>query len=107
MLFELLLNGMDRFPKVRDTEMEMVGDAAKAFRDRSILLSDAAHVRPKTFSIDSCVHLPESHRTLRDESFGVGLSQALRAKLRSHRPSGTFQTSFSLAREEKKRELEN
>ena len=70
MLFELLLNGMDRFLKLRDTEREMVSDAAKAFRDRSILLSDAAHVRPKTFSIDSCVHLQESHRTLRDGSFG-------------------------------------
>jgi hypothetical protein len=67
---------------------------AKAFRDRSIVLSDVAHVRPKTFSIDSCVHLQESHRTLRDGSFGVALSQALRARLRSHRPSGTFQTSF-------------
>jgi hypothetical protein len=32
MLFELLLNGMDRFLKLRDTEMEMVGDAAKAVR---------------------------------------------------------------------------
>ena len=57
MLFELLLNGMDRFLKLRDTEMEMVRNAANAFRDRCILLSDAAHVRPKTFSIDSCVHL--------------------------------------------------
>ena len=33
------------------------------------------------FSIDSCVHLKESHRTLRDGSFGVMLSQALRAWL--------------------------
>jgi hypothetical protein len=53
------------------------------------------HVRAKTFSIDSCVHLQESYRTLRDGSFGVALSQALRATLRSHRPSGTLQTSFS------------
>jgi hypothetical protein len=51
-------------------------------------------------SIDSCVHLPESNRTLRDGSFGVGFSQALRARLRSHRPSGTFQTRFSSGREE-------
>ena len=36
------------------------------------------------------VHLRESHRTLRDGSLGVALSQALRARLRSHRPSGTF-----------------
>ena len=95
MLFELLLNGTDRFLKLRDTEMEMVWHPAQAFRDRSILLSDAGHVRPKTFSIELCVHLQESHRTLRDGSFGVTLSQALRARLRSHRPSGTFQTSFS------------
>src|SRR5580693_10471994 len=39
--------------------------------------------------------LRESHRTLRDGSFGVALSQALRARLRSHRPSGTFATGFS------------
>src|SRR6202043_508016 len=31
-------------------EMDMVGDAANAFRDHSILLSDTAHVRPKAFS---------------------------------------------------------
>ena len=36
-----------------------------------------------------------SHRTLRDGSFGMALSQALRARLRSHRPSGTFATGFS------------
>ena len=39
-----------------------------------------------TFSIDPWIHLKESHRTLRDGSFGVVLSQALRARLRSHRP---------------------
>jgi hypothetical protein len=37
-----------------------------------------------------CAHLRESYRTLRDGSLGVTLSQALRARLRSHRPSGTF-----------------
>jgi hypothetical protein len=31
--------------------------------------------------------LRESDRTLRDGSFGVALCQALRARLRSHRPS--------------------
>jgi hypothetical protein len=40
------------------------------------------------------VHLHESHRTLRDGSFGMALSQALRARLRSHRPSGTFRNSL-------------
>ncbi len=39
MLFELLLNGMDRFLKLRDTEMEMVRNAANAFRDRCICLA--------------------------------------------------------------------
>jgi hypothetical protein len=34
-------------------------------------------------------HLRESHRTL-GRLFGVSLSQALRARLRSHRPSGTL-----------------
>jgi hypothetical protein len=32
----------------------------------------------------------ESDRTLRDGSFGVALSEELRARLRSHRPPGTF-----------------
>jgi hypothetical protein len=36
-----------------------------------------------------CAHLQESDRTLRDGSFGLAMSQALRARLRSHRPSGT------------------
>jgi hypothetical protein len=40
-------------------------------------------------------HLHESHRTLRDGSFGVALSQALRARLRSHRPSGTFRNKLT------------
>jgi hypothetical protein len=38
---------MDRFLKLRDTEMDMVSDAAKAFGNRSNLLSDAAHVSAK------------------------------------------------------------
>jgi hypothetical protein len=79
--------------KLRDTEMGWCKTLPR-HSDRSLLLSDAAHVRPKTFSIDWCVHLQASHRTLWDGSFGVTLSQALRARLRSHRPSGTFQTGF-------------
>jgi hypothetical protein len=39
-------------------------------------------------------HLHESGRTLRDGSFGMPLSQALRARLRSHRPSGTFRNGL-------------
>ena len=61
--------------------MEMVRDAAKAFRDRSIQLSDAAHVRPKTFSIDSCVYTCQNHTVpYGTDVSGVGLSQALRAR---------------------------
>jgi hypothetical protein len=36
-----------------------------------------------------CAHLQESDRTLRDGSFWGGTFQALRARLRSHCPSGT------------------
>jgi hypothetical protein len=66
--------------------------------DHSILLSDTAHVRLKAFRIRNFVTpIIESVRTparitpsLRDGSFGVALFQALRARLRAHRPSGTF-----------------
>src|ERR1700676_5588197 len=57
------------------------------FRDRFIPLSDTVF---EIFqSSNRYAHLQESHRALRDGSFGVTLSQALRARLRSHRPSGT------------------
>src|SRR5271165_4721681 len=119
-------------------------DAANAFRDHSMLLSDTAHVRPKAFSNiriqdpntflcaekrnecsgtrkfcygkncivgqkayninvfsfsvqNSVTPIIESVRTPAritpyptGRLFGVALSQALRARLRSHRPSGTF-----------------
>src|SRR5271154_1188114 len=48
-------------------------------------------------SSNRCARLRQSHRTLRDGSFGVALSQALRARLRSHRPSGTFRNRLTLA----------
>jgi hypothetical protein len=35
-----------------------------------------------------------AHRTLRDDLFRVALSQALRARLRSHRPSGIFRNNL-------------
>src|ERR1700693_3984169 len=47
-------------------------------------------------SSNRCAHLRQSHRTLRDGSFGVTLSQALRARLRSHRPSGTIRNRLWL-----------
>ena len=37
------------------------------------------HEIPSLQSSNRCAHLRESHRTLRDGSFGVALSQALRA----------------------------
>jgi hypothetical protein len=40
----------------------------------------------------------ESDRTLRDGTLGVALSKALRARLRSHRPSGTFRNSLQAGR---------
>jgi hypothetical protein len=66
-------------------------------------------------SSNRCAHLHESNRTLRDGSFGWHLSQALRARLRSHRPSGTrsrpaplgHNLKSSLSFRRKKRDLEN
>jgi hypothetical protein len=47
-------------------------------------------VTPITSITESrCTHLQESYRTLRDGFLGVAMSQALRARLRSHGPSGT------------------
>ena len=54
----------------------------------SILLSDTAFEISSLQSSNRCAHLHESYRTLRDGSFGVALSQALRARLRSCCPSG-------------------
>jgi hypothetical protein len=63
-MFELLLDVTDRFLDLRNNS------------------ADSNH------RIDAHT-LAKSHRTLRDGSFGMTLSQALRARLRSHRPSGT------------------
>jgi hypothetical protein len=52
-----------------------------------LLFSDRNFVTPIIES--RCAPLQESDRTLRDGSFGLAMSQALRARLRSHRPSGT------------------
>src|ERR1700759_3432243 len=45
------LNGLGNGQSRRqgDKKMDMVGDAANAFRDHSILLSDTTHVRPEAF----------------------------------------------------------
>ena len=72
MLFELLLNGMDRFLKLRDTEMEMVCNAAKALRGSFHSASDNAHVRPKTFSIIRAYICKNHTVTLRDGPFWGG-----------------------------------
>ena len=82
--------------------MHMICNSTDAERLYFILLCDSTHERPKSFLdfahqqrfANRCAHLHESHRTLRDGSFGVALSQALRARLRSHRPSGTFRNSL-------------
>ena len=55
---------------------------------------ERAQLIPEVFLVEGFLNrrppLHESDRTLRDGSFGMALSQALRARLRSHRPSGTF-----------------
>jgi hypothetical protein len=72
MMFELLLDVMDRTCEIR-TLLSVFGFEVSSLQ-----------------SSNRWAHLRESHRALRDGSFGVPLSQALRARLRSHRPSGTF-----------------
>jgi hypothetical protein len=84
-MFELLLDVMDRFLNLRDTNTECaiallpskVSEVWKRFDESKPIESGFAH-------------LHESDRALRDGSFEVALSQALRARLRSYRPSGTF-----------------
>jgi hypothetical protein len=67
MMFELLLDAMDRFLNLRDRHSNhRIG----------------AH---------TCTNQPYPTGRL----FGAMLSQALRARLRSHRPSGTFCTGSS------------
>jgi hypothetical protein len=61
MMFELLLDGMDRFLNLRES------------------VPTLARITPYPTG----------------RLFWVGLAQALRARLRSHRPSGTFATGFS------------
>ena len=46
-------------------------------------------------SSNRCAHLHESHRTLRDGSFGVALSQALVPGYDRTVPPGHFATGFS------------
>jgi hypothetical protein len=56
------------------------------------LVEDFFGYRTRNFvtqSLNRCARLRESDRTLRDGSFGWRCPQALRARLRSHRPSGT------------------
>ena len=62
------------------------GDASQALRARlrSVLsLRDIKVLRIIPTPFEALAHLRESHRTLRDGSFGVALPQALRARLRS------------------------
>ena len=71
-MFELLPDVMDNSLNLPDTNAECA---------IALLTSKVSN---------RCAHLHESDRTLRDGSFGLALSQPLRARLRSHRPSGTF-----------------
>ena len=57
-LIELFLNGMDRFLNLRDTETGW-SEALPRLLDRSILLSDAAHVNARDVLNAWCVHLQE------------------------------------------------
>src|ERR1700733_1141694 len=50
--------------------------------------------KAKHSTSNRCAHRRESDRALRDGSFEVALSQALRAWLRSDRPSGTGANSL-------------
>jgi hypothetical protein len=74
MMFKLLLDVMDRFLNLRDTNAECA---------IALLPSKVSEVW-------------KSDRTLRDGSFGGVLSQALRARLQSHRPSGTSRNKLIL-----------
>ena len=61
MMFELLLDGMDRFLNLRDTNAE--GTIA-------LLPSKVSELWKALQSSNRCPHLHESHRTLRDGSLG-------------------------------------
>jgi hypothetical protein len=50
----------------------------------------------RSFILESVRTLPPLHRTLRDGPFGVAAIQVFRARLRSHRPSGTFNEESGL-----------
>jgi hypothetical protein len=62
--------------------------------DRAQLIPEEFLVEIVTRIIGSARTPAQSDRSLRDGSLGVGLSQALRASLRSHCPSGHFAILF-------------
>jgi hypothetical protein len=75
--------------------MDMVRGARKAFGYRSNLLRDAAHLSAKGVLDQFGAYICQNHTgTLREALFWVALSQALRARLRSHRLSGTFRNKL-------------
>ncbi len=103
MMFELLLDVMDRFLNLRDTNAECaiallpskVSEVWKGLMNPS---RKSYNINVFSFRIRNFVTpIIESVRTPAritpyptGRLFGVALSQALRARLRSHRPSGTF-----------------
>ena len=71
------------FKEVRKAKIEIIQHKFLKFR-----MSKFSSVQSSNHS-NRFAHLHESDRTLRDGSLGRTVSQALRARLRSHRPSGT------------------
>jgi hypothetical protein len=87
MMFELLLDVIDRFLNVRDTDAECA---------ISLLPSKVSEVSKGLMNPNRTPIIESLRTTARITPYptgrllGVTLSQALRARLRSHRPSGTF-----------------
>ena len=83
MMFELLLKVM-----ARACELPTLTTPSPVANLFCLAMPHSRFPPPIFESVQHILH--ESYRTLRDGSFGVALSQALRARLRSCCPSGTF-----------------
>src|SRR5271165_1487428 len=106
MMFELLLDVMDRFLNLRDPNTFLCAENAMNVQARErvchgkncIVGEKPYNINVLSFRIRNFITpIIESVRTPAritpyptGRLFGVALSQALRARLRSHRPSGTF-----------------
>ena len=85
MMFELLLDVMDRFLKLRDTNAECA---------IALLPSKVSEVWKGLMVIESVRTPARITPYPTGRLFGVALSQALRARLQSYCPSGTFRNSL-------------